>query len=321
MRSSSAVLLVLALVLARGSTAAGQPEPATRGPRVRRIELRATTVPGEEPEVFIHPGTSTVLAFDGVLARDPEGQPRVELERQPAFTRAEVGETVLRLIPSRALKVGERLRLTVRFPEGAALSEAMLVLVVHAEQADRLVEVEFEPRSQESFQREVRAAWEAVRQCHEALARVQAAPGGPDGLTALRISEAMGEGGVVTRSVSLAEWSMPSAPLLVEWVRTYRSTGRVLVEVVLRPGAQARPWTADSAALTGGGGETLKVLSVWQDAPLSPGRAGWVLVEAEAAEAIPSKVWTLRLWEEATGHAVVQGGIDFPELADQGDGG
>lgn len=321
MRPPSAVLLVLALVLARGGTAAAQPGPAVQGTRVRRIELRVTTAPGEEPEVFIRPGTSTVLTFDGALARGPEGRPRVELERQPAFIRAEAGETVLRLIPSHALMAGERLRLTAYFSEGTVLPKAELVLVVHEEQADRLVEVYREPRPSESSQREVQAAWEAVRQCHESLARVHAAPGNPGGLTALRVSEAMGESGVVTWAVSHAAQLLPSPPLLVERLRTYRSIGRVLVEVFWIPAPRAPPWTADSATLTGNGGETLKVLSVWQSAPASPGRSGWVLVEAEATRTMPSKAWTLRLWEEATGHAVVQGGIDFPALAGQGDGG
>lgn len=321
MRPPSAVLLVLVLVLARGEPAAAQQESGVQEARIRRIELRAPTAPGGEPEVFIYPGTSTVLTFDGALARDTEGQPRVELERKPAFMLAEAGETVLRLIPSRALAAGERLRLTVHFPEGAALPKAGLVLVVHEGQADRLVEVYREPHPSESFQREVREAWEAVHRCHEALARVRAAPENPGGLTALRVSETMGERGVVTRAMSRVAQPLLSAPLLVERLRTYRSMRRVLLEVILLPAPRAPPWTADSATLTGNGGETLKVLSVWQAAPASPGRAGWVLVEAEAAEAIPSKAWTLRLWEEATGHAVVQGGIDLPELVGQEDGG
>lgn len=319
---SSTGLLMLALVLTTSAATASQPEWGPRGGPVRRLELRAAA-PGAEPEVRIRPGVSTVLTFDGERVTAPEGGLQVELERRADFTRAELGETVLRLIPSRALKAGDRLRLTVRLKDGAALPlEAALVLVVSTEQADRLVEVQLEPRSPDSPSPEAREAWEAVRQCQEALSRARASTEGPGGLTWLLISGTLDDDGVVSRTLPWQASRESGEPRLATQLRTYRAARRVLVELSWRGGPKnTHSWTVEGTTLTGQGGETLKVVSVWQEPSSTARGSRWVLVEAEAHEGIPPDAWTLRLRGQGPGGDLVLGDIGFARLGHSAGGG
>ncbi|MBZ4422814.1 DUF2381 family protein [Myxococcus sp. RHSTA-1-4] len=310
MRLPSVSLLVLILMCGMGATAAAQQPPPETG--LRRIELRADEA-GAERELHIRPGVSTVLTFDVKLAREPAGRLKVELERADAFTRVEPGETVLRLVPSRELKAGDHLRLSVRFEDGAAPPMANFVLRVTADRADRLVEVVRESRAEASVPREVREAWAAMRQCQDALARVQAMPGG---LTALRLSGALTDGGVVVRNLPevLARWQ--GSAFVAMQLRTYRAKGRVLVEVSLRAREPGAPWMARAASLAGSEGEFLKILSVWQESPVTSDDSKRIFVEAEADESLSPESWTLWLSEDGGSRALVLSGIGFAPLGD-----
>lgn len=316
MPAPSGSLLVLVLALGMGSTAAAQPEAIHEGLGIRRIELHATPSDAE-PEVGIRSGVSTVLTFDAASAGAQAGRFRVELERSSTFQRVESGASVLRLVPSGELKAGDRVRLTVHFEDGAAPARVTFVLVVRADLPDRLVEVYRERRPVESYQQEVREVLASLRQCQEALANANAAPGGLTGLMALRTSKVLGDKGVVTRSFGGVAARLRSDAFLAERLHTHRAASRVLVEVSLGAREQGESWTAQGATLTGPGGESLKVLSVWQASPVMAGMVSQVLVEAEAGEAIPLEGWTLRLWEEGPGRTVVLEDLSFASLSRQ----
>nr|WP_225937953.1 DUF2381 family protein [Myxococcus sp. RHSTA-1-4] len=292
------------------ATATAQQSPPETG--LRRIELRADAA-GAKTELHISPGISTVFTFDVKLAREPTGRLKVELEREDAFTRVDPGESVLRLVPSRELKAGDHLGLTVRFEDGAAPPTATFVLRVTEDRADRLVEVVRAPRMEESASREVREAWAAVRQCEGALARAQAASGG---LTALLISNSLTENGVVTRDLPEVAARWQGSAFIARRLRTYRADRRVLVEVVLRARDSEGPWTARNASLAGSGGEFLKILSVWQESPVTSDRSERILVEAEADESLSPESWTLWLSEDSGSRALVLSGIAFAPLGD-----
>ncbi|WP_164008611.1 DUF2381 family protein [Pyxidicoccus trucidator] len=312
-------LLALALALGVGATAAAQPQRFPPEAGLRRIELRAVAADAE-PEIHISPGISTVLTFDGRPTGEPVGRLQVALERSADFQRLELGESVLRLVPSDELKTGDQVRLTVRFADGAAPPVATFVLVVREAHADRLVEVYREPRPVESYQQEVREAWEAVRQCHEELTRAQATPGGLTGLTALRVSAVLADNGVVARKIPAVAFRLRSGALMANQVRTYSARRRVLVELSLRFSQPGEPWTAKDASLTRSRGERLKVVSVWQEFPVTTVDSSWVLVEAESDASLSPDAWTLRLSEEGNRRALVVDGISFAPVAQSHEG-
>ncbi|HZH13903.1 MAG TPA: DUF2381 family protein [Archangium sp.] len=310
MRRLSVSLLVIALATEPGATAAAQPQPSPPETGVRRIELSAGTASGE-PAVHIRPGVSTVLTFDVKLARGPVGRLQVTLERFAAFTQVEPGESVLLLVPSEALKAGDRPRLTVRFEEGAAPPQATFVLVVSGDRADRLVEVSVKSHPTESQLPEVREARAAVRQCQDALARVQAGPGG---LTALLVSRILNVSGVATRNLVDVASRWQHGAFTAKRLRTYRAERRIVVELSLRAREPGAPWTARNASLAGSRGEFLKTLSVWQDQPVTPDEPSRILVEAEADEVLSAEPWTLWLSEDGGARALVLGGITFAPM-------
>ncbi|MCP3142114.1 DUF2381 family protein [Pyxidicoccus xibeiensis] len=299
---------LLALVLVTGRDAAAQPPLPETG--LRRIDLRAGAA-GTEPELHIRAGVSTVLTFDKKLARDSSGRFQVELERASSFTRADSGEFVLLLVPSDALKSGDTVRLTVRFEDGEAPQMATFGLVVSRDRADRLVEVLCEPRPVESCPRELQEARAAVLQCQEALDRAQTAPGG---LTALRVSGALADRGVVARNLSDVAVRGRQGAFVTKQLRTYRAARRVLVELLLRAQEPGAPWTARNASLAGPGGELLKILSVWQASPVTSDAPERILVEAEADRFLSPESWTLWLSEDGGGRALVLGGVVFAPM-------
>ena len=303
-------LLVLALVTGLGATAAAQPQPPSLATGVRRIELHSAAA-SAEPEVHIRPGVSTVVIFDMKLGREPAGRLQVALERSAAFTRVEMGESFLLLLPSEVLKAGDRLPLTVRFEEGAAPPQATFVLVVSGERADRLVEVSLKSSPVESQPLEVRKAWAAVRQCQEELSRIQAAPGS---MTSLLLSRVLADGGVVTRKLVDVATRWQHVAFTAKQLRTYRAERRVVVELSLQAREPGAPWTARNASLAGSRGEVLKTLSVWQDQPVAPDEPSRILVEAEADESLSPESWTLWLSEDGGGRALVLSGITFAPM-------
>lgn len=305
---------LLALALAVSATAAAEPQSLPSETGLRRIELR-DVAPDEAPEVRISPGISTLLTFDAKPTREPSGALHVELERSATFERVELGSSVLRLVPSDALKEGDRLRLSIRFGDGAAPPEVTFLLVVRRNLPDRLVEVYREPRTLESYQQEVREAWAAVRRCEETRATAQASPGGLAGMTALRAAGALADNGVVIRKLSKAAARLRGGAFVAKQLLTYRADSRVLVELSLRSSQAGAPWTAREASLTGRGGESLKVVSVWQESPATEARPGWVLVEAEAGASLSLDEWTLTLSEEGGGRPLVLEGIAFAPVA------
>jgi len=314
-RPLSIALLAFALMPGMGAAAQPQPPPSETG--LRRIKLRADAA-GVAPELHIRPGVSTVLTFDVKLARGPAERLRLELERSAAFTRVDAGGSVLRLVPSGELKAGSQVRLTVHFEDGTAPPIATFVLVVSEDRADRLVEVSRESHPVEAQPREVREAWAAVRQCQEVLARVQVAPGG---LTALRASGALADSGVVMRNFPEVAARWQHGTFVAKQLRTYRAARRVLVELSLRPLEPGEPWTARNASLAGHGGKFLKILSVWQESPVTTGDPSRILVEAEADETLSPEPWTLWLSEDEGRRALVLGGFAFAPMGWRSDGG
>jgi uncharacterized protein (TIGR02268 family) len=260
--------------------------------------------------VCISPGQTTFISFDADLAPGS-----LTLDGAERFSKVEPGPSAVKLVPSERVALGEPVRLTVRFRDGAAPASATLLLVAHAAQAAPLVEVHREARTVESYQQELRAKEEEARQLREEVARLRAERGGPGGLSGLFASRLLGDTGIPSEVITQRVTRNPANALRLERARSYRASGRVAVRLLLAHPEGAAPWTAQGAALTPEGrrGAALRVLSVWQAEPIAPGpEGGDVVVEVEATEEEARGAFTLKLWEAAGVRTVTVGGVTFP---------
>ncbi|MFP2960301.1 DUF2381 family protein [Myxococcus sp. 1LA] len=304
--SVSAVLLFL--LLAGEGTALAQSPSSTVGLSVRRIELVSDDTQ-LAAEVAVSPGLSTVFIFDSEVSR--EG---VTLEGRERFSVVDAGlSTLLRLVPSERFNAGDRLKLTVRFQDGAAPASATFVLVAHPARSEALIEVYRRKRSVETYQEEVRQARLEAEQCREENERLRAERSAPDGLAGLISTEVLSGRGVEFRDVSKGVTLAPGGAAGKHRVHTYRTARRVAVEVTLVHAGDAQPWTAAGATLRGKANEELKVLQVWQSGPVAPGSdTRRVVVEAEAASESPQGPFTLKLWDTDGRRTVTLGNVTFP---------
>lgn len=284
--------------------------PALAAPclTVRHIEISAVPA-GDVQPVCISPGQTTVFSFDTQLAPGS-----VTLEWVDGFTTVDPGASTLKLVPSEKVPLGKPLRLTVRFADNAAPWSASLMLMAHAEEAASLVEVHRRQRTAESYKQELKAKEEEARQLREEVARLRADKSGPGGLRGLLASGAMGKEGVVSKENAPTLTVPPTMSLRVVGITAYRSASRVALAVELINPKGAPTWTAEGATLTLADtrGVTLKVLPVWQDAPIAPGENRFVVVEAEATVEEARGTFTLKVWEVGGTRTVTIGGVTFP---------
>jgi len=306
----SAALLVFALLAAAESAA--QPRSASWIGGVRAVELPAEPT-GQEPEVLVSPGLSTTFTFDAELSRGESGKDTVVVEGREAFSLVDVGQTTLRLTPSDKLVSGARLRLSVRFKDGAAPSGAAFILVVHPIRAERLVEVYRKAQPVEFYQREARVARMEAEQCHQELEQERAEHTFPGGLAGLIAAGTMDINGVKTRDLTEAVIRAPRNALVTVRVLSYRSARQVAVEVLLENPEGSQLWATTVAVLTDQKGVELKALPVWQSGPLAPGGSEErIVVQVEAQEAQALGLYTLKLWEPHTGRTLILSGVSFP---------
>ncbi|WP_375743706.1 DUF2381 family protein [Corallococcus interemptor] len=303
--SVSAVLL--SLFLTGEGAALAQSPASTVGLSIRRVELVSDDA---QPavEVAVSPGLSTVFLFDSEVSR--EG---LMLEGRERFAMVDAGLTTLRLIPSEKISAGERLKLTVRFQDGAAPASATFVLVAHPARSEAQVEVYRRKRSVETYQEEVRQARIEAEKCREENERLRGERGAPDGLTGLISTKVLSGRGVDFRDVTKDVTQGPAGAAASHTVNAYRAARRVAVEVALMSRGNDQPWTAVGATLRGKANEELKVLQVWQSGPVAPGSdTQRVVVEAEAASEAPQGSFTLKLWDADGRRTVTLGNVTFP---------
>lgn len=315
--SPPAVLLLLAL-LADASATAQPPLPSCEA-SPHRIELLA--VPTDKtPEVCISPDLPTTFRFDSPL---PPGA--VELQERERFEDVSTGTRSITVIPPKDLRPGERLKLVVRFTDGAAPTSATFELVGHPARAARQVEVFRNRRTVEDYQQEVKEKEARIRQLQSELVRTQAEGSGL-GITGLIASgllkvDVKNVQGVLAKDLTSTITNPSANALLTPTVISYRSTTtrrekgedvmRVAVAMVMdNPGTA--PWTAKDAALLVGKGQDVKEAKAWQLAPIPPGGSGLVMVETELLAHEARGTFTLKLWDENGGRLVTLGGVTFP---------
>jgi uncharacterized protein (TIGR02268 family) len=305
---SSTAVLGLVLLATPANAASQAPFPSCEV-GTRYIELEADA-PGRAPEVCIRPEVSTTLFFDTALAR-------VEVEDRELFRRVKVADDTLTLLPSEALHDGARVPVVVYFQDDAAPVSATFLLVVHPSQAERQVEVSRHARTVSSYQQGEQQARAEAQRCWEDKALLQAEFSGQGGLSGLIARGWLDKKGVVTKDISNTITQRLGSILLVQNVISYRAVGpgrrgRVAVEMELQ-NRGAVDWKVMGAALMGAKGETLTGLTVWLDAPISPGKFQRLVVEMDATENELRGAFTLKLWSgEAGAGGVILDGVTWP---------
>jgi uncharacterized protein (TIGR02268 family) len=277
---------------------------------VRRIKVPAGTSEAmTTPEVQIRPGVSTTFEFDSALA-----QGGVVVGSAERFSLVDIAQSTIRLVPSEQIVSGERLRLTVRFQDGAAPTGAAFILVAHSAQAERLVEVWREQRTEESYEEEAKEARAEAQRCREENERLRVEQAGPGGLAGPLATGVIGTDGLPARKLHHTQVFLqhPGDALGARHAWSYRSGERVAVVVELENPDAAKPWTAEGALLENKPGEPLNVLTVWQAAPVTPGQVRRVVVEAEATLDAARGTFTLKLWEADGPRTITLSGVTFP---------
>jgi uncharacterized protein (TIGR02268 family) len=301
-------MVLLALVLMDGP-AGSQPGTATCQTGVQHVELQAAPM-GELPTVCISPGQATTLSFDTDFVQES-----LTVEGREKFTKVDVGQSTLKLVPSERLVPGERLKVTVRFRDNDAPAGAAMTLVVHAIQAATHVEVHREKRTVESCQRELKEKEAALQQCRADNGRLRDERGGPGGIIGLRTAKVMDRKGVSSHEITESITQAAKNAFTVTSATAFRSSARVAVEVFLEVPENALAWKPEGATLTlqGGKRSELNVVALWPTEPLAPSVIGSsVSVEAETSATVETGTFTLKLWDASGTRTVIISGIKFP---------
>ncbi len=309
---SSAVLLPFVLLATPASANGQSPLPHCES-GTRHLKLTADT-PRTAHEVCIRPGLSSSFLFNAKLARvEVPGQERFRLLKD---------ETGFLLVPSRDVRDGERILVTVHFQEGTAPASMTFLLVVHPAEAERQVEVTLQPRTVASYQEGEQRALEQVQQCQQEKARLHAACAGQGGLRGLFSQGLLGKEGIPYKDFQKVMSSRPGNTLTSGKAHSYRSDTertegghkvvRLAVVQELHNNGKT-PWTPAGAVLVGPQGEEWKALGVWPLKPIAPGKKQRVVVEVEATEEAARGTFTLKLWSQEGGGAVeLFDGVTFP---------
>lgn len=306
----SVLLLTLCLM---GPAATAQSRPSPRPGSARPIELTPEPT-SEEPEVFIGPGVSTMFSFDTELLRTGEGREAVELEPRAAIMFVDAGLTTLKLVPSDALKAGDRVRMRVRFKDGAAPTGASFTLVVSATRAERVVDVYRDARPAESYQREASEARAETARCLDELARTRAERSGPEGLMGLLANNQVDKHGVKSRDLTETLAYAPGSALVLRKTWSYRSVMLVAVELVVRVPRGEQPWATEEALLVGKRGREPQALVFWQSGPVTDdaNENQRVIVGVKVGPDELQGTYSLKLWDAGRKRTVTFNNVVFP---------
>jgi len=311
MRSLPSVALLCFLSVSTQALAWSFPEEMTGSPRF----TVTADAPSEARQVHISPGLGTLFLFDTPVQR--EG---VILEQRERFRQASLSEDglLLTLLPLGELSMGTRLRLTVRFADGALPMSVDFLLVVHP-QAEHQVEVFRLPRSSASYKQESEMAQAGLQQCKVQLARERVECDRPSGLTGLLVLKQMNELGVRVRLFDLGLPLGRGEAFRALAVTSYIATGGQVEAKVVRLAVEIEltntgplPWRAANAELVGPGGRW--TMAVWAPNPILHGQWENVVVEVELPLAdMRSGSHVLKLWDEDGVRTATVLGVTFPE--------
>ena len=300
---------LLALALLAGAAQAAEPLPVPRCTANPRVDVTTDSM-GQAPEVCVSPDEPTAFVFDSRLALgavefQPEG-------RLADWAQGKEGLT-LHVIPRGNYLPGERVRVTVRFADGAAPASATFWLVGHAVRGARRVEVFRQPRLADVLKKEKDEAQAEARQCQEDKTRLLTERKEPGGLMGAAWLER--ETPVASKDISRGLKQFPANALGALKATSYSQPkgethpGSMAIRIQLaNPGTE--PWTAVGAVLKDATGTEVE-LSAWQESAIASGVPGFVVMGAEREPGQLTCPCTLKLWEAQGPRTVTLGDVTF----------
>lgn len=298
---------LLTLALLTGTAEAAELPGVFECSATSRLDLTAESTE-QTPGVCVTPDEPTTFVFGALL---PPGA--VVLSGNGSISFAQVDNFVT-VYPKRSLLAGERVKLTVRFADGAAPESASFWLVGHSALGARRVEVFRHSRPADELKREAAEARAEARQCQEDKARLLAERTEPGGLMGAAWLERTSD--VQWKDLLSMVKQHPGNALRLRGAKSYSHPGSVAVRLkLLNP--RAEPWTAAGAVLKDSAGAEVE-LSPWQEAAIPPGVPGFVVVGAEREAGQLACPCTLKLWEAEGPRTVTLGNVTFPPVEQAG---
>lgn len=287
--SPAFIVLTWGVLWAATAHAAAQESPGSAS-AVRRIDVQAGT-PVAPQEVRISPGLSTTVFFDARIR--PE---QLVLEGRERFQRFGVTEDHLVLVPSSTFREGERLRLEVRFHDGAVPERAVMVLVVDSARAERQVELYRQTRSAASYQQEVEELRSGVLRLERQVQQLQRSRPSECSRESL-VADLGDEDSIAFRAWLPRKVSGDFVVLRATFLRL--STRWAALRLSLAATGANRGWIAAGAEFTDAQGRRLKSLPPWQAGPVDDGKNPIVILLDEPM--FPGEGpgrYTLEMWNE-----------------------
>jgi uncharacterized protein (TIGR02268 family) len=256
------------------------------------------------PNVCVTPDEPTTFVFGAPLT---PGAVMVSDNRSVSYSQV---DNFVTICPKRSLLPGERVKLTVRFGDGAAPESASFWLTGHMARGARRVEVFRHPRPADALKRDAAEARAEARQCQEEKARLLAERKEPGGLMGAAWMERTKP--IQSKDILGGTRPHPGNALAATAARSYSHSGSVAVRFeLLNPGPE--PWTAAEAVLKDSTGAEVE-LSVWQETAILPGAIGFVVVGVEREQGQLDCPCSLKLWEAQGPRTVTLGNVKFPAV-------
>lgn len=303
---------LLALAFLAGGEEAAEPPSVPTCAATPRVDLAADST-GQASEVCVTPGEPTTFVFEAPL---PPEAVVVSDSRSVGLAQ---GDDFVTVYPKQSFLTGERVKLMVRFGDGAAPESASFWLVGHAARGARRVDVFRQPRQADAFKREAAEAQAIARQCQEDNARLLAEREEPGGLMGTAWLERNNR--VSWKDLGPHLKSHPTSTLRAGEAASYTHQGgtrpkgeaspaSVAVRVRLtNPGTE--PWKAAGALLVSSTGEAVE-LTAWQDSAIPPRGTGHVVVGTNRELGQLTCPCIIKLWDAPGARVVTLGNITFP---------
>ncbi|WIG96098.1 DUF2381 family protein [Myxococcus sp. SDU36] len=287
--SSAFIVLAWGVLWAAAGQAAALDTPGT-GTSVRRIDVQAGMLV-TPPEVRISPGLSTTLFFDARIR--PE---QLVLEGRERFQRFGVTEDHLVLVPSSTFREGERLRLEVRFHDGAVPERAVVVLVVDSARAERQIELYRHARSAASYRQEVEELRAEMLRLERQVQQLQRSRAGAEYTRESVVADVRDEGTLIIQKWAVRKVTGDVAPWRVGFIRLSPRWAALR----LKPPKEVAwdGWRAVGVALTDAQGKRMRTLPPWQEGPVDPDGHRPVIIIVDEPESVDRGRYTLELWDE-----------------------
>ncbi|WP_434389459.1 DUF2381 family protein [Melittangium boletus] len=271
--------------------------PGTRAcEEVQRVELPRQ--PTGVLEVCVRPQSLTEFTFDAPVV--------VHVQDENRFEQVTRGPTSLQVLPPRDLAPGERIRLSVTFPDRQEQATFFLDLMGMAGPSTRHVKISRSPRLPDVNTDALAAERIESQRLQAELARLERelhqlreTRMDPRRLTGLVASSSIPKwSGIKMRAIAISIQAPPVAPSA--WPSTcYRSAYRLVVNMSRAP-APLPPWRAENADAWDAEGQKLEIVSIEHD-------SGKVLIELAVEWRRLLGAMTLRLRAEDTQDWMITG--------------